>query len=85
MVYITYAVQNNKNKIYIGQTNNLEKRLKRHNKKLSNKKTSFTSINKGNWRVAYQEIFKTRIDAIHREKELKSYQGRKFLKELLNY
>jgi len=34
-------------KIYIGQTNDLQKRLNRHNKLLLNKKTSYTSKNFG--------------------------------------
>ena len=83
MVYTTYVARNDKGKIYIGQTNNLEKRLKRHNGKLPNKKTSFTSINKGIWKVVYKETFNTRIEAIKREKQLKGSRGRQFIKKTL--
>jgi putative endonuclease len=84
MVHYVYAIQNNLGGIYIGQTNNLEKRLKRHNNKLPNKKLSFTAKNKGNWRLIYKEIFHERNQAIRREKELKSFQGRQFIKKLLD-
>jgi putative endonuclease len=86
MAYFVYVLQNSKNnKIYIGQTNNLKKRINRHNGLLLNKKTSYTSINADNgvWDIKYKEVFKTRKEAIIREKELKSYRGRQFIKTKL--
>ena len=83
MLYV-YAIKNNKEKIYIGHTADLMARLKRHNGILKNKTKSFTYKNKGIWEVVYKEEFKTRIEAIKREKELKSYQGRKFIKNIIN-
>jgi len=82
-MFCVYVVKNENNKIYIGQTADLEKRLKRHNGLLRNKPSSFTSRNKGNWRLIYKEEFKTRKEAIDREKQLKTYRGRKFIKELI--
>lgn len=83
-MYHTYALYNReKNKIYIGQTNDLENRLKRHNGELSAKRGSYTKINKGNWEIIYQEKFETRSGAIVREKELKSYKGRQFIRGLI--
>ena len=69
-------------KIYIGQTQNLEKRLEQHNKPLSFKK-NYTKLNKGPWKVFYKEIVPTRKEAILREKQLKSARGRAFLKTLI--
>mgnify|MGYP000206359681 CR=1 FL=1 len=83
-MFYVYVIKNSQNgKIYIGQTSNLEKRLKRHNNKLSNKRKSFTQKNKGSgeWILVYKEEFKERKDALKREKELKSFQGRKFLRD----
>ena len=72
----TYVIYNQEvDKFYIGQTNNLEKRLARHNNKLPNKKTSFTSKNKGVWQLVYQEQYLNRAQTIKREKYLKSYRG----------
>ena len=83
MEYFVYVLQNSENnRIYIGQTDNLNKRLDRHNVITPNKNTSYTSknIGHGTWEIKYKEVFKTRKEAIIREKELKSYQGRLFLK-----
>ena len=82
-MFIVYVVANEKAKIYIGQTANLEKRLKRHNNELPNKKSSYSSKNPGKWRLFYKEEFSSREAAIKREKELKSYQGRLFLRNLI--
>ena len=82
-MYYVYAIKNNEDKIYIGQTFNLEERLKRHNGILKNKKSSYTHKNKGVWILVYKEEFLTRKEAIAREKYLKSYRGREFLKKLI--
>lgn len=80
-MYYTYVISNKfSQKFYIGQTNNLKKRLQRHNQNLPTRKTSFTRRLKGVWKLVYQEMYNTRKEAIKREKELKSYQGRKFIK-----
>lgn len=83
-MYKVYAIYNQeRNKIYIGHTANLEDRLKRHNGTLPNKAKSFTSKNSGIWQLVYQETFNTREEARNREKELKSYQGREFIKKVI--
>jgi putative endonuclease len=82
-MFITYVIKNEENKIYIGQTANLDKRLKRHNDLLTNRKTSYTSKNKSNWKLVYTEKFNTRKEAMKREKQLKSYQGRLFVKNII--
>jgi putative endonuclease len=85
-MFCAYAIKNSiNNRIYIGQTDNLEERLKRHNGFLPTKEKSFTFKNRqrGLWEVFYKEEFPTRQEAIAREKELKSFQGRLFLKSKL--
>ena len=83
-MFFAYCVYNKeKNKIYIGQTDNTNKRVKRHNKKLPSKSKSFTNKNKGFWKLIYKESFDTREEAIKREKELKSAKGRRFLRNLI--
>jgi putative endonuclease len=71
-------------KIYIGQTNNISNRLKRHNLKLPIKKKSYTFINKGPWKLVYKENFQSRKEAKAREKQLKSYKGREYIKSIIN-
>lgn len=80
-MFTVYVIQNTDNKIYIGQTANLQNRLKRHNNQLVSRKKSFTYKNKGTWTVVYKEEFSTRLEAINRERQLKSYQGRKYIRE----
>ncbi|MFZ2188908.1 MAG: GIY-YIG nuclease family protein [Candidatus Moraniibacteriota bacterium] len=80
-VYVIYNKE--KDKIYIGQTSDLENRILRHNGELKNKKTSFTSKNNGSWKLIHEESFEIRQDAMKREKELKSCQGRKFVRNLI--
>lgn len=85
MAYFTYVIKSEYNgKIYIGQTDNLELRLRRHNGTLPSKKGSYTRINKGPWRLVYHEVFNTRGEAIMREKYLKSHRGRDWLKTIIN-
>ncbi|EKE18811.1 MAG: hypothetical protein ACD_9C00225G0001 [uncultured bacterium] len=80
-MFFTYVIKNEQSgKIYIGQTESVEKRLQRHNGILKSKNTSYTHKNKGIWVVVYMEEFESRIEAIRREKELKSFRGREFIK-----
>lgn len=84
-MFNVYAIKNEiSGKIYIGQTFDLENRLKRHNGILKNKLKSFTSKNKGVWKLIYREECNTREEALIREKQLKSYRGREFIKSTLN-
>ncbi len=83
-MFWVYAIKNQNDKIYIGQTSNLEERLKRHNGLLKNKSKSYTSKNRGEWKLIYSESKDTRQGTIEREKELKSAKGREFIRNLLN-
>ncbi|MDZ7798506.1 MAG: GIY-YIG nuclease family protein [Patescibacteria group bacterium] len=61
-----------------GQTVNLNNRIKKHNQG----KCPYTKGRKP-WKLIYHEIFKTRSEAMKREKFLKSGQGRKYLNSIL--
>jgi len=79
-MFYVYAIYNEKhNKIYIGQTRNLELRLKLHKEKEF--RNSYTSRFNGRWELIYKEKVSNRRDALNREKQLKSYKGRKFIKK----
>ena len=85
MSYHVYAIKNEQSgKIYIGHTSDLDKRFQRHNGLLPNKVSSFTSKNKGVWVVVYSEEHSDRISARAREKELKSFCGREFIRDKIN-
>jgi putative endonuclease len=79
-MFSTYALYNEiRNKIYVGQTENLDIRLKRHNGELLNKKGSYTAINTGKWILIHKEEFATRHEAMIREKQLKTQKGREYI------
>jgi putative endonuclease len=78
-VYAIYNPQNNK--IYIGESENLEERLRLHNNKTF--KGSYTSRFSGDWILIYKEKCVNRREARRREKELKSFRGREFIKQYI--
>ena len=81
-MFYVYAVYNRKcDKIYIGQTIDLEQRIKLHNNKVFKK--SFTARFDGEWVLVYKEEIESRLEALRREKQLKSYRGREFIKNLI--
>ncbi len=81
-MYKVYIIVNPEGKTYIGQTNNLERRLKEHNNP-DYRGTLYTKRIKGPWKLLYFEGYSTRGEAMKREKELKSGKGRKWIKEVL--
>lgn len=77
-MWFVYALYNRtEDKIYIGQTGNLEARILEHNRKRGN---HFTSKIKGDWELIYKEEAQERKEALKREKQLKSHKGRDFIK-----
>ena len=80
-MWFVYALYNQQaNKIYIGETSGLERRIKEHNRKRGN---HFTARFDGEWKLIYQEEVSDRKQALLREKQLKSYKGREFIKKLI--
>jgi putative endonuclease len=74
-VYVLYSEKFDK--IYIGYTSDLKKRLLSHNQLA----TMGWTIRYRPWKLVHKEEFGIKSEAIKREKELKSYQGRKFIRE----
>lgn len=80
-MYTIYAIYNKAhNKFYIGQTEDLERRLQLHNTKAFK---GYTASFDGEWVVIYSEEVNSRVEALKREKQLKSYQGRQFIKKFI--
>ena len=75
MFYEVYVLKSLVDAIrYIGSGESAQERLRRHNK-------GDYQFTKGHrpWKIIYIEKFKTRSEAVIREKFLKSGQGRKWL------
>ena len=82
-MYYVYVIKSlSSDKIYIGQTLDLEKRLKQNNNPC-NSFSKYTKQNKGPWKLVYKEKVETRVSALRREKFLKSGRGRQFIHTLL--
>ena len=79
-MFTVYALFSEKhNKIYIGMTSNLEMRVFAHNNLPKGWTASFRP-----WKLVYTEEFSLKHEALKREKELKSDQGREFIRKIIN-
>ncbi|MFC3414540.1 GIY-YIG nuclease family protein [Algoriphagus hitonicola] len=77
VVYILYSPSTRKT--YTGMTSDLITRFHFHNQK----STKGYTIRYRPWIVIYVEFFKTKKDALAREKELKSGKGRDWIKKYI--
>ena len=65
-MYYVYVIKSKVNeKLYIGSTNNLKRRLAEHRRKTSLKRASFNLV--------YYEAFASEVDARRREKRIKYF------------
>ena len=80
-MYKVYALYSpTYNKIYIGYSSNLEERLLSHNELA----TKGYTVRFRPWIVIYTEDYKTKKEAMLREKQLKSANGREFIWDIIN-
>ncbi|MCK4351956.1 GIY-YIG nuclease family protein [candidate division WOR-3 bacterium] len=78
-MYYVYMLRNDfTGSFYVGQTNNLQDRVKRHNEN----RASYTK-GKGHWSLYYFEQYKSRTDAVKREREIKSKKSKYYIEKLL--
>lgn len=79
-MYYTYILKSNASgRYYIGQTNNIDLRLKRHNNNLVK-----STKNRGPWEIVYYEKYTSRSEAIKRERYLKSLKSKKVIEQLIS-
>ena len=78
-MYTVYVLINKESKIYVGQTNDIERRLNEHNNDFKGKIRRYTK-NKGPWILKLKEEYKTRSESIKRERFLKSHKGRELIR-----
>ncbi|MDO8885922.1 GIY-YIG nuclease family protein [Candidatus Oleimmundimicrobium sp.] len=79
MYYIYILISNYDNKLYVGFTNDLKRRLKQHNRGQVNSTKGRRPL-----KLVYKEVCETKKAAIERERYLKSGCGQEFLKQILN-
>lgn len=76
-VYILRSLA--KARTYVGQTNNIDKRVAKHQQGLVNSTRSYRP-----WQLVYKEEFESRAEAMRRETWYKSPAGRKRITELIS-
>jgi putative endonuclease len=77
-VYVLYSEAHKKT--YIGYTSNLEERFKSHNEL----GTKGWTIKFRPWKIVHTELFEQKIDAMLREKQLKTASGRQWIWTLIH-
>lgn len=71
--YFVYILTNKSNTLYIGITNNLNRRIYEHKKGLISGFTNRYNL----YKLIYFEEYKSSLDAIRREKQLKTWRRTK--------
>jgi len=67
------------NRYYVGHTQDVEQRLAYHNANYSK-----SLRNRGPWRLVYEEEYKTRAQAMRRERQIKSWKDRDMIERLVS-
>ena len=79
MAFFTYVLYSSSHdRLYVGQTDNLELRLQRHNLGLVRSTKAYRP-----WELIHSEEHETRAEAVSRERELKSHKGRDYIRRNL--
>jgi len=78
MIYSVYVIKNQDSKLYIGQTNNIKRRLNTHNIG-----KSFYTKNKGCWELIFKKDFENRQGAVEFERLLKKQKGGNGFKKMI--
>ena len=80
MPFWVYILQSESTgKLYIGHSSDVQRRLAEHNDMRLGRRR-YTRRQPGPWRLCYSEEFASRSEAMHRERFLKSGQGRDWVK-----
>ncbi|MCR4417316.1 MAG: GIY-YIG nuclease family protein [Ignavibacteria bacterium] len=76
-VYILHSLKTNR--YYVGQTNDLERRLMYHN-------SGYNPSTKSGipWELVYVEEYSSKQEAFNREQEIKKKKSRKYIEELIS-
>jgi putative endonuclease len=73
-VFWVYVLENPSGKFYVGQTEDLDARLRSHNDDNSPTKGKFTRKS-GPWALVWKEIHPDRASAMRRERQIKAWMS----------
>ncbi len=77
--YFVYVLQNPERRLYIGFTSDLDRRVRQHQEG----KGGWTR-SRGPWKLVYHEVFTNRLEAMRRERNLKTGKMNKELRMRLS-
>jgi putative endonuclease len=80
MFYVCVIRSETDSGLYIGYSSDLRKRIAQHKRG-----SAFATSYRGPWKLIYYEAYLNQVDALGREKFLKSGSGRSFLKRQLKH
>ncbi|MBI2551468.1 GIY-YIG nuclease family protein [Candidatus Uhrbacteria bacterium] len=80
-MYYVYVLRNNTGRLYIGFTNDLKERVRRH----QSGEVYTTKRLGGFWELIYYEASRNEIDAKKRERTLKTGYGWAYIKKRLRF
>ena len=78
-MFFVYILERSDKKLYIGQTNNLDKRMRRHSNGQVRSTKGYRPL-----QLAYSEQYLTRREAVLRERHLKSLKDKNMLLKLIS-
>ena len=79
-MFLVYIIESLKDQsYYVGHTQDIKDRLKRHNEGRSK-----STKNKTPWKLVYTEEYETKSEATKRECRIKKMKSRKYIDELIN-
>ncbi len=78
MYYVYILFSEKLDKYYVGYTSNIQDRLYKHN----NKHHGFSNA-ANDWILKYSEVYNSKSEAMHREKEIKKWKSRIKIEKLI--
>jgi len=76
--FFVYVLENEQQRYYVGYAADLDKRLDEHNRGVS-----LATRGRGPWRVAYYEVYGTKVEALRRERQIKKMKSRLYIQSLI--
>jgi predicted GIY-YIG superfamily endonuclease len=76
-----YVLENEDGRFYVGQTDNLERRVEEHN--ASAPTNGKFTLKNGPWKLVWCEGHPTRADAMQRERQIKRMKSSRWIREHL--
>jgi putative endonuclease len=80
MFYVYILKSEKNNSYYIGYCSNIDRRLNQHNKGFVKSTKKYAP-----WKLVYIEEYKDRIEAMKREKQIKSWKKRCLIEKLIKH